>query len=164
MNVAPSDSTSVLDAGRTSYPLTTAPSRRAVPMACRPATPAPSTSTLAGRAVPAAVISSGKNRPNSAAATSAALYPATLAWELSASIGWVLVSVRGIRSRLIAVTPSAASAAASSGWTSGASMPITAWPGRSRPTTPADGLVTVRMTSASRYSSAALTMVAPASA
>ncbi len=42
-------------------------------MACRPATPAPSTSTLAGRAVPAAVISSGKNRPNAPAATTAAL-------------------------------------------------------------------------------------------
>ena len=63
MNVAPSDSTSPLDAGRTSYPLTWAPSRRAVPIACRPATPVPSTSSLAGRAVPAAVISSGKNRP-----------------------------------------------------------------------------------------------------
>ena len=63
MKVAPTDSTSVLVAGRTSYPLTTAPSRRAVPMACSPATPAPSTSSRAGRAVPAAVISSGKNRP-----------------------------------------------------------------------------------------------------
>ncbi len=33
-------------------------------MAWSPATPVPSTSTRAGRAVPAAVISSGKNRPN----------------------------------------------------------------------------------------------------
>ena len=44
-----------------------------MPIACKPATPAPSTSTLAGLAVPAAVISSGKNRPNVAAATSTAL-------------------------------------------------------------------------------------------
>ncbi len=73
MNVAPSDSTSPLDAGRTSYPLTWAPSRLAVPIACRPATPAPSTSSFAGRAVPAAVISSGKNLPYASAATSAAL-------------------------------------------------------------------------------------------
>ncbi len=78
--------------------------------------------------MPAAVISIGKNRPNSAAATSAALYPATLACELSASIGCVLDSVRGIPSRLTAVTPRAASAAASSGSVSGASMPKTAWP------------------------------------
>ena len=39
--------------------LTTAPSRRAVAIACSPATPAPSTSTVAGRIVPAAVISIG---------------------------------------------------------------------------------------------------------
>ena len=45
--------------GRTSNAETTAPSRRAVAIACRPATPAPSTSTFAGATVPAAVISSG---------------------------------------------------------------------------------------------------------
>ena len=73
MNVAPTDSASVLVSGRTSYALTTAPRRLAVPMACSPATPVPSTSTLAGRAVPAAVISIGKKRPNSAAPIRAAL-------------------------------------------------------------------------------------------
>ncbi len=71
--MAPSDSTSLLELGLTSYPLTTAPSLRAVPIACSPATPVPRTSTLAGRAVPAAVMSSGKNRPNAPAATSTAL-------------------------------------------------------------------------------------------
>ncbi len=47
-NVAPSDSTCSLTAGRTSKADTTAPSRRAVAIACSPATPAPSTSTFAG--------------------------------------------------------------------------------------------------------------------
>src|SRR5262249_55687914 len=73
IKVAPSDSTSVLVCGRTSEAEPPAPSRLAVPMACSPATPVPSTSTLAGRAVPAAVMSSGKNLPNAAAPMSAAL-------------------------------------------------------------------------------------------
>ena len=64
----------------------------------------PSTSSFAGRAVPAAVISSGKNRPYTAAATSTALYPATLACEVSASIPWARDSVRGSPSRDTAVT------------------------------------------------------------
>ena len=38
-----------------------APRRRAVAMACRPATPAPTISTFEGRMVPAAVVSMGKN-------------------------------------------------------------------------------------------------------
>ena len=60
--VAPSDSTCSRTAGRTSKPETTAPSRRAVAIACSPATPAPSTSTFAGGIVPAAVVSIGKKR------------------------------------------------------------------------------------------------------
>ena len=68
-----------LTAARTSYPLTTAPNRRAVAMACKPATPAPRTSTLAGGIVPAAVVSIGKNFGSSDAAQSARLYsPAML--------------------------------------------------------------------------------------
>ena len=43
----------------------------AVAIACRPATPAPSTSTRAGRTVPAAVMNSGKNRGRRIAASSA---------------------------------------------------------------------------------------------
>jgi hypothetical protein len=96
------------------------------------------------------VISSGKNRPNSPAATSTALYPATLDWEVSASIGCARDSVRGRPSRLITVTPRAASAAANSGSASGASMPMTAWPGRSSLTAPGCGRVTVKITSAVR--------------
>ena len=47
----------------------TDPSRRAVAIAWRPATPAPSTSTDAGLIVPAAVVSMGKKRPISSAAS-----------------------------------------------------------------------------------------------
>jgi len=50
-----------------------APSRRDVAIACRPATPAPITSTTAGRMVPAAVVSIGRNLSSALAASSAAL-------------------------------------------------------------------------------------------
>ena len=52
-----------------SNPVTTAPSRLAVAIAWRPATPAPSTITLAGATVPAAVVIIGKKRPASRAAS-----------------------------------------------------------------------------------------------
>ncbi len=67
-NFAPSDWICSLTAERTSNAVTTAPRRRAVAIACRPATPAPSTSTWAGGIVPAAVISIGKKRGISSAA------------------------------------------------------------------------------------------------
>ena len=51
-----------------SKPVTIAPSRLAVATACRPATPAPRTSTLAGGTVPAAVVIIPKKRPDSRAA------------------------------------------------------------------------------------------------
>ena len=41
-------------------------------MACKPATPAPITSTFAGRIVPAAVVNIGKNRGDNCAAINAA--------------------------------------------------------------------------------------------
>ncbi len=50
-----------------------APSRLAVAMACKPATPTPITSTRAGAMVPAAVIIIGMARPNWAAASITAL-------------------------------------------------------------------------------------------
>ena len=71
--LAPRLSTCSFTAGRTSNADTTAPSRRAVAIACSPATPAPSTNTLAGASVPAAVVSIGKRRGDAAAATSTAL-------------------------------------------------------------------------------------------
>ena len=65
MKRPPRLSTSSLAAGRTSKALTTAPRRRAVAIACSPATPAPSTTTRAGATVPAEVIIIGKARANS---------------------------------------------------------------------------------------------------
>ena len=122
----------------------------------------PSTSSFAGRAVPAAVISSGKNLPYASAATSAALYPATLACELSASMPWARDSVRGSPSRETAVTPRSARSRARCGSISGESMPMTACPARSLPSAASSGRVTVRMTSAVAYRSSVLAMVAPA--
>ena len=66
--------------------LTRAPRRFAVAMACNPATPAPMTSTLAGKMVPAAVIIKGKILFNLLAANNTALYPAAELMALSASI------------------------------------------------------------------------------
>ena len=70
---------------------------RAVAIACRPATPAPITSTLAGATVPAAVISMGKNFGSRSAASSTALYPPTVLCEDKASIDCARV-MRGIDS------------------------------------------------------------------
>ena len=50
-----------------------APKRRAVAIACRPATPTPMMNTLAGGTVPAAVIIIGKARVKAAAASITAL-------------------------------------------------------------------------------------------
>ena len=61
-NFAPRLSISSRAAGRTSVAETTAPIRLAVAIACRPATPAPTTKTLAGVTVPAAVIIIGMTR------------------------------------------------------------------------------------------------------
>ena len=69
MKAAPSDLISSLAAGRTSVADTRPPSRRAVAMACRPATPAPMMKTFAAGTVPAAVISIGKPRSKVAAAS-----------------------------------------------------------------------------------------------
>ena len=61
MNLAPSDSICSFTAGRTSEASITAPSRLAVAIACRPATPAPRITTRAALIVPAAVIIIGIN-------------------------------------------------------------------------------------------------------
>ena len=63
IGLAPSDWICSLVAERTSVALTCAPSRLAVAIACRPATPTPITNTLAGLTVPAAVIIIGNARP-----------------------------------------------------------------------------------------------------
>ena len=72
-NLPPSDSICSRVSGRTSKPSTCAPRRRAVAIACRPATPAPTIKTFDGRIVPAAVVSIGKKRGVNCAAISTAL-------------------------------------------------------------------------------------------
>jgi hypothetical protein len=72
-NRAPRLPTSSRTAGRTSYASTTAPSRRAVAIACSPATPAPTTNTRAGVIVPAAVVSNGYIFGSASAARTTAL-------------------------------------------------------------------------------------------
>ena len=71
-NLAPSDSTCSLVAGRTSVAVTMPPRRRAVAIACRPATPTPMMNILAAGTVPAAVIIIGMARPYSLAASTTA--------------------------------------------------------------------------------------------
>ena len=106
-------------------------------------------------AVPAAVVRSGKYRPNAFAAMRTALYPPTFAWLESASIVCARESVRGIASRLIAVTPASASVAMSFGSSSGWSSPMTAWPLRSRFASSASASATRRTTSDCAYRSSA---------
>ncbi len=72
-------------------------------IAVRPATPAPRMSTVAGRIVPAAVVSIGRNLGQLYAPRIAAAYPPAVAWELSASMLWARV-IRGTSSRAKAVT------------------------------------------------------------
>jgi hypothetical protein len=100
-NFPPRLSTCSFVSGRTSVASTTAPRRFAVPIAWRPATPAPKTRTRAGVIVPAAVMSIGKNRGSRSAAMRTALYPARFACDESASIDCASV-VRGIMSTEIA--------------------------------------------------------------
>ena len=63
----------LLDGGANIIGATTAPSRRAVAIACKPATPAPMINALTGWIVPAAVISIGKIRGDRSAARMTAL-------------------------------------------------------------------------------------------
>ena len=65
-------STCSATSGRVSKARTIAPMLLAVPMADRPATPAPMTSTLAGGILPAAVIWPVKKRPKCCAASTMA--------------------------------------------------------------------------------------------
>ena len=148
-------------AGRTSKPETTAPSRRAVAIACRPATPAPSTSARAGAIVPAAVVSIGRNRGRCSAASSTALYPATVACDESASIDWARV-VRGIDSIANPSTPFAASCSIPARSVNGCRNAIRSWPRASFSTSAALGLRTLTTASTSRQASS--TSSAPASA
>ena len=112
-NDAPRLSTCSFTAGRTSVALTMAPRRRAVAIACNPATPAPSTNTRAGGTVPAAVIIIGMARANSAAASITALYPARFDCEERTSIDCARL-ILGTSSIAKASTPAAAYASTAS--------------------------------------------------
>src|SRR5664280_92529 len=79
------------------------------------------------------------------------------------SMAWARDSVRGIASRLIAVTPRSASCCMSPGSMSGVSSPISAWPERNRPTSAGDGFWIFTTQSAWAYTSSVETIVAPAS-
>ncbi len=156
--MAPRLSTCSLTAGRTSKASTTAPSRRAVAIAWRPATPAPSTSALAGRIVPAAVVNMGRNLGRCPAAMRTALYPATVAWEESASIDWARV-ILGTSSMEIEEMRRSASLRMSAGSPRGSRKDTRIEPS-ARPETSSgsasDGGLTRRTMPASRSASAAL--------
>src|SRR5690606_26904923 len=121
--------------------------RFAVASACSPATPAPSTSTEAGGTVPAAVVSVGKNRGNRSAASSAARYPVTVAWDDSASRLWAR-ETRGTASTANARTPALRSAATPSVLVAGARRPTNTAPDASRSTSAGLGADTVSTMSA----------------
>ena len=76
-------------------------------MAWSPATPAPSTSPLAGGVVPEAAIIMGKSFPSVSAAMTAALYPASDAMDDRTSM-LCARAMRGMASRLKLVTPASA--------------------------------------------------------
>src|SRR4051812_46387968 len=133
--------------------VTTAPRRREVAIACRPATPAPSTSTWAGGIVPAAVISIGEKRGISWAAMITAREPLTGACEDSASIDWAR-EMRGIASIAKAVAPVAAIALAGPFAPSGLRKPISTDCLPSLEISPSRGGATLATTSAFQASSA----------
>ena len=110
-----------------SYAEATAPRRRAVAIACKPATPAPMMSTRPGVIVPAAVVSIGKMRGNVSAAMITALYPQIVPIEESASMLCARV-VRGINSTAKEVTPVFASCCNSSSFPIGRRNPTIVCP------------------------------------
>src|SRR5664279_5893953 len=85
------------------------------------------------------------------------------ACEERTSIAWALERVRGIASRLIAVTPRSASCCMSPGSMSGVSSPTSAWPERNRAVSAGEGFWTLTMQSAWAYTPSVETIVAPAS-
>ena len=153
--VAPRLCTCSATAGRTSNAETSAPRRRAVAIAWRPATPAPMTSARTGAIVPAAVMSMGKRRGTRSAARTTALYPATVAWDDSASMDCARV-IRGIDSIAKATTPRSRSRAMPSESLSGSRNPITTVPGASDATTSAEGDATHASASAPVVSEASV--------
>ena len=154
------DSTCSATSGRASVARTTAPRLPAVPMAARPATPAPTTRTLAGGTFPAAVTCPVKNDPNSFAASMIARYPAMLAIEDSTSRDCAR-EMRGTASIAMAVTPWAASCSSNRGFSAGATRLTTIAPLRISPISVASGALIFATRSAPQTFSAS-PIVAPA--
>ena len=149
-NFAPKLWTCSLTSGRISNASTTAPRRREVAIACKPATPAPITNTLAGLIVPAAVVNIGKNLGKAADASKTALYPPILAWEDKASITCALL-VRGISSMLNAVTFRSAKPLTIVGFPRGLRKLITILPSCNLSTSDSSSTPILRSTSVSRH-------------
>ena len=95
-----------------------APMLPAAPMAASPATPAPTTSTLAGGTLPAAVTCPVKNRPKACADSTTARYPAMLAIDDSTSSDCAR-DIRGTASIASTVIGRAESFSTSSGFSAG---------------------------------------------
>ena len=162
-NCAPSERTCSPAAPRTSNAETTAPSRRAVAIACNPATPAPMMNAFAGAMDPAAVVSMGRNLSSAAAPISAALYPATPLCEERTSMDCARV-MRGTSSSASAVILALASAGRISSFAPGVRRAMSVQPFGRAATSSALGFRTFATTSGAAAASAAAsaTRVTPA--
>ena len=116
-------------------------------MAASPATPAPTTSTLAGGTLPAAVTCPVKNRPKLCAASTTARYPAMFAIDDSTSSDCAR-EMRGTASIASTVMGRAASFSTSSGFSAGEIRLISVAPSRSAAISASDGALTLRTMSA----------------
>src|SRR6266850_5878512 len=159
--VAPKLLTCSPAAARMSKPETLAPSRRAVAIACKPATPAPMTKTFDGARVPAAVVSMGSNLGSSAAPSSTALYPAIVACDESASMDWARV-MRGTNSMAKAVTLLAVNFENNSAFTAGCNKATIPVPALSFEASSSDGGRTLDNRSTSSKMAEPSTRLAPA--
>jgi hypothetical protein len=130
-------------------------------MAARPATPAPTTSTLAGGTLPAAVTCPVKNRPKLCAASTTARYPAMLAIDDSTSSDWAR-EIRGTASMASTVIGRVASCSRSSGLSAGEIRLIRVAPSCRAAISSLSGAFTLSNTSAAQTCSADPTS-APAS-
>ena len=119
----------------------------AAPIAARPATPAPTTSTLAGGTLPAAVTWPVKNRPKACAASTTARYPAILAIEDSTSSDWAR-EMRGTASIASTVMGRADSFSTNSGFSAGEMRLTSVAPSRSAAISASFGAFTFNTTSA----------------
>jgi hypothetical protein len=124
-----------------------APMLPAAPMAASPATPAPTTRTLAGGTLPAAVTCPVKNRPKLCAASTTARYPAMLAIEDSTSSDWAR-EIRGTASMASTVIGRVASCTTRSGLSAGEIRLISVAPSRRAAISALSGAFTLSTTSA----------------